>query len=372
MSGESGTARTGTGCALVCASRRSNGNESRGVSASSTGLPHVVASVCASAASSSSSSWARSRSRRGSMIATSADAGSRSGSSRSSEVSHGSHDSMPSKVLPSASRSHCSRPHGWVWMSSRARARTSSVGSSSRTGKIHDSVDFVRRTLVGDGEVREPVDLVAPQVDAHGVIGGGGIDVDDRAPHRDLAARLDLVLAPVTDGDQLRDELVAVDLRALAHDDGLDVLDVRAEPLHQGPDGRDDRPRQVLAARAQPPDDAQAPAHRLGRGRHALERQGLPRGEELDRVVAEELPQVGGDPLGLDTGRHRDHDRTASGGAGQRGREQRPGRLRHRDRARETAGRGGDRRIVGEQSGQPGKGGRHGRAFYPGTRTRPG
>ena len=38
------------------------------------GLPHVVASVCASAASSSSSSWARSRSRRGSMIATSADA----------------------------------------------------------------------------------------------------------------------------------------------------------------------------------------------------------------------------------------------------------------------------------------------------------
>ena len=29
-------------------------------------------------------------------------------------LSHGSHDSMPSNVLPSASRSHCSRPHGCV------------------------------------------------------------------------------------------------------------------------------------------------------------------------------------------------------------------------------------------------------------------
>ena len=181
--------------------------------ASSTGLPHVVASVCASAASSSSSSWARSRSRRGSMIATSADDGSRSGSRCSSEVSHGSHDSMPSNVLPSASRSHCSRPHGWVCSSSRARARTSSVGSSSRTGKIHDSRDLGRRTLVGDREVREPIDLVAPQVDAHRMVGGGGIHVDDRAAHRDLAPRLDLVLAPVADRDEPRDELVAVDLR---------------------------------------------------------------------------------------------------------------------------------------------------------------
>ena len=38
-----------------------------------------------------------------------------------------------------------------------------------------------------------------------------GIDVDDRAPHRDLAARLDLVLTPVPEVDEPRDELVAVE-----------------------------------------------------------------------------------------------------------------------------------------------------------------
>ena len=232
--------------------------------------------------------------------------------------------------------------------------------------------DLARRTLVGDREVREPVDLVAPQVDAHRMVGGGGIHVDDRAPHRDLAARLDLVLAPVPDRDEPRDELVAVDLRALAHDDGLDVLDVRAEPLHERPHRSDDRPGQVLAAGPQPPDDAQPPAHRLGRGRHPFERQRLPRREELDRVVAEELAQVGGDPLGLDAGRHRDHDRSPGRGAGERGGEQRAGRLRNRDRARETPGRRDDDRVVGEQGGESGECRLHGRAFDPGTRTRPG
>ena len=145
-----------------------------------------------------------------------------------------------------------------------------------------------------------------------GMVGGRGIHVDDRAPHRDLAARLDLVLAPVADRDEPLDELVAVELRAGAHDDGLDVLDVRAEPLHERAHRRDDHRGQVLAAGAQSPDDAQAAAHRLGRGRDPLERQRLPRREELDRVVAEVLAQVGGDPLGLDAGR----DRDARSGAG--------------------------------------------------------
>ena len=48
-------------------------------------------------------------------------------------------------------------------------------------------------------------------------------------------------------------------------DDGFDVLDVRTEALHQRADGRDDRGGKVVAAGAQPPDDAEAAAHRLGR-----------------------------------------------------------------------------------------------------------
>ena len=51
-------------------------------------------------------------------------------------VSHGSHDSMPSNVWPSARRSHDSAPHGCARDQRAARARTSAVGSSSRAGKI--------------------------------------------------------------------------------------------------------------------------------------------------------------------------------------------------------------------------------------------
>ena len=222
-------------------------------------------------------------------------------------------------------------------------------GEHSRLG------NSARRALVGDRELREAVDLVAPQVDAHRMIGGGRIDVDDRAPHRDLAARFDLVLAAVAEVDEPGDELVAVELHSRRHRDRLDVLDVRAQALHERAHRRDDRVREVLATGTQPPHHPEAAAHRLGRGRHPFERERLPRREELDRVVAEVLAQVGGDALRLDARRDREHDRPAGRGAGQRRGEQRPGRLRHRDRARPALGRGRNDRIVGEQHGQIGK-----------------
>ena len=118
------------------------------------------------------------------------------------------------------------------------------------------------------------------------MVGGRREDVDDRAAHRDLAAVLDLVLAAVAGGDEPRDELVAVDLVARPHDDRLDVLDVRAEPLHQRPHRRDDDRRRAVAGVAQPPQHAQAAAHRLDDGRHPLERQRLPRREQLDLAPA--------------------------------------------------------------------------------------
>ena len=232
-------------------------------------------------------------------------------------------------------------------------------------------VDLDRRALIGDREPRETIDLVSPQVNANRMIRRRRIDVDDRAAHRHLAARLDLVLAPVADRDQLRHELVAVDLGTRAHDDGLDILHVRAEALHERTHGRDDRAWQVLTARAQPPDDPQPAAHRLRRGRDPLERQRFPRGEELDRVVTQVLPQVGGDPLGLDPGRHRDDDRSPGRGAGERGGEERAGRLGNGDRSREATGRRGDDRGVGEQGGESGECGLHERAFDPRARARP-
>ena len=99
----------------------------------------------------------------------------------------------------------------------RPRAlRTSSVGEQLAHREEPRLVDRDRGTLVGDRELRQPVDLVAPQVDAHRVVGGRRVDVDDRAAHRDLAARLHLVLAPVAHRHELVDELVAVELRRRA------------------------------------------------------------------------------------------------------------------------------------------------------------
>ena len=158
----------------------------------------------------------------------------------SSAVSHGSHDSMPSKVCPSASRSQCSRPHGSV-RQQLGRAGTHFLGRQQLAyGEEPRVVELAVRTLVGDRELRQPVDLVTPEVDAHRMVGGRRVDVDDRTAHRELAARLDLVLAAVAHRDELLDELVAVELRAGRHDDRFDVLDVRAEPLHERADRRDD------------------------------------------------------------------------------------------------------------------------------------
>ena len=52
-----------------------------------------------------------------------------------------------------------------------------------------------------------------------------GEDVDDAAPHRELAAVLDLVLAAVAGVDEARDEVLEVELRAPADDDRLGVFD---------------------------------------------------------------------------------------------------------------------------------------------------
>ncbi len=138
VSGPSGAVSIDAAPARVCASSRSNPSESRGRSRSPA-APHVPARVDANDASSSSNSCARSRRRRGSARSASAVSGRRSVSRCSRSVSHGSHDSMPSNSWPSARRSHCSRPHGCCATSAAARARTSSVGSSSRVGKMHAS-----------------------------------------------------------------------------------------------------------------------------------------------------------------------------------------------------------------------------------------
>ena len=237
--------------------------------------------------------------------------------------------------------------------------------------------DVVGGALVGHRERRQPVDFVAPQIDAHGMVVGRRVHVDDRPPHRDLAARLHLVLASVAAGHQPGDEVVAVDLVARLHDDRFDLLGVRTEPLHQRAHRRHDdlrRCRRPVRRGPQPPHHAQATAHRLERRRHPLERQRLPRREELDLTLAEELGEVAHEAFGLGTRRHRQQQRTTAGDPGERRHEQRPCRVGHRHR-----GLSGDhraqRRLLGEERGESserGRGGGHETRSKPGATPHPG
>ena len=103
-------------------------------------LAHVEASARARSSSSAMRSCARSRSRRWSSRTSSLRSPSvsaiKSVRSTSSLTSHGSQLSMPSNVAPSASRSHCSRPHGSVASKLVARWRTMSSACNSRAGKM--------------------------------------------------------------------------------------------------------------------------------------------------------------------------------------------------------------------------------------------
>ena len=124
--------------------------------------------------------------------------------STSSSTSHGTHDSMPSKWAPSARRSHCSRPHGSV-ATRRGGALAHLVARRELAGREdHRLGEVGDRALVVDAERGEPVDLVAPQVDADRRVGGGREHVDDRAAPGELAAVLDELLAPVAERDELR------------------------------------------------------------------------------------------------------------------------------------------------------------------------
>ena len=204
-------------------------------------------------------------------------------------------------------------------------------GEQLTRGEDPRFVDVVGGALVGDGERGEPVDFVAPQVDADGVVVGGRVHVDDRAAHGHLAARLDLVLAPVATGNQRLHELVAVDPPSGSHHHGIDLFDVGPEPLHERPHRRDDHGRSMVGV-TEPPEHAQAAAHRLERGRHPLERERLPRREQLDvaesrGLAVEELHQVAGKSFGLRPGGHRDQERPAGRHRGERGDEERPRRV---------------------------------------------
>ena len=89
-------------------------------------------------------------------------------------------------------------------------------GDQLARGEDERLVEVARAALIVDRELGEPVDLVAPQVDADRRVGGGGEDVDDGAALGHLAAVLHQFLTAVAELDQLGQQLVGVEDGALA------------------------------------------------------------------------------------------------------------------------------------------------------------
>ncbi|CAM5275515.1 hypothetical protein SGRIM128S_04483 [Streptomyces griseomycini] len=183
--------------------------------------------------------------------------------------------------------------------------------------------------LVGDLEVADLLDVVAPELDPQRVFLGGREHVEDAAAHRELAALLDQLHARVRGGGERLDDLVQVGALPGPQGDGLQIAQPFDLRLEYGAHGRhDDGDRAGLgvvgAGVGQAAQHGQAAADGVAAGAEPLVRQRLPR-----RVLH--------DPLRRDQGAQRRGQvlRLAS-------------RRRHRqDGAARVPGQGGDREGAG-------------------------
>ena len=98
----------------------------------------------------------------------------------------------------------CRPLRGCCPASSAARARTSSVSSSSRqaTAITLSTLDFGDGALVGDREHPHLADLVTPELHPHRMLGGRGEDVENAAADGEFAAPADHVHPGVGQLDQ--------------------------------------------------------------------------------------------------------------------------------------------------------------------------
>ena len=199
--------------------------------------------------------------------------------------------------------------------------------------------------LVGHGEFGEPLDLVPPQVDAHGRIGGARVDVDDRAAHRHLTAMFDLSLPAVAEHDELFDEFDRVDLIAGAHLDRVDG-GMRVDSLDQRPRrGHDERRRMVGC---EPVEHGQALPHRLDTRADAFKRQRLPGRKMQHLVVAQDRCSIGGETLGFGLRRGSDQHRATIRRRNKAGDHEGPTRVGDGDHRFAPAEGGFDRGFLAE------------------------
>ncbi len=126
------------------------------------------------------------------------------------------------------------------------------------------ALELGERALREHREARDALDLVAEQLDAHGLGSRGREDVEDVAAHRELAAIADALDARVAGRDERRDGVVAHELSP-----ALDVQ--RGRPARGRRDALDQRGRRDRDQPTGPeqPEPACALAHEMRRGLEA-------------------------------------------------------------------------------------------------------
>ena len=134
--------------------------------------------------------------------------------------------------------------------------------------------------LVGDGEHPHLGDFVAPEFDAHRVLGRRREDVEDAAAHRELAALADHVDAGVGQVDEPRDDRVEFGLHTDGQRHRLDIGHVGCHRLQQRPRRGDHdaqrRAKALVVGVGQPAQQHQPRADRVDARRQPLVRQRLP------------------------------------------------------------------------------------------------
>jgi hypothetical protein len=161
-------------------------------------------------------------------------------------------------------------------------------------------VDGVGGALVGDGERAQLAHLVAPELNAHGVLGGGREDVDDPAAHRELAARGDHLDAGVGQLDQPHQQVVEVVVSPTPQAHGVERAQAGRDRLDQAAGGGDDQPRRGVGSASA--GRSRAAADRVRRGREPLVREGLPARQHRDGVLVQQLRRRRAEVFGLAVG----------------------------------------------------------------------
>ncbi len=177
--------------------------------------------------------------------------------------------------------------------------------------------------LVGDLEVADLLDVVAPELDPEGVLLGRREDVQDPAAHGELPALLDQLHTGVRRCRERVHDLAQIRGLPTAQRHGLQVaeaLDLRLEHGTHRCDDDLDRAglRVVRPGVREPAQHGETAADGVGAGREPLVGQGLPGGELRHGVGGQQGPQGRGQVLGLAAGGG-DGQHGASGLAGQRG-----------------------------------------------------